>query len=832
MITLDLVEYIKSQLNKNVSKDLIISQLSNVGWHIEDIEEGFSCIEKSSNENILLPNNLSKNTADDFSQIEKVEEKKEEPVLEVKKTFDQYREMPEGDEPLYEKNIEKSQPSSSLELLKIWVPTTVKPKEVVLPTEIAQPQEVKPIKVFEMPDAVLPQEIKPIKVFEMPDVVLPQEVKPEINQNNVDKINELKSSNGPLSTDIEPYKIELEKEDLYPVINKTPVIAIPEIKIIPKSEMFVPEDSVSSVTTINKNPIVSVPEIKIIPGTEKIFVPEESFPIITETNKNEDYKPIVNTNAPVQKTQPIQSSIPVKPTISSPEYPDSSLKGAMISSYSQAVLSSTKANEIVAPKKKNIFLKLLIAIIIISIISGMIFAFVEGYLKFPGSNFSLSVVKKDPKVVMLKTPSDFSIYKSYKSETNITVTSPSLSNITIGLSSGEVVTSKEKDSIAVNIIGSGNTNEGKINTDFLFTFKSSLLKSDIVSDWKYDGSKLYVSIPDLNQIFDKDAPSQAVVSMDPNQLGLIANELSTPIQNIIKKIDIYNILSNDIPLYVKNESESIFKEFIGNLEYRELESEFIKGVDTYHYGITASRPVTKKMLSQIAELLIAQLPSDQKNNMDEAIGASDINSFEIWVGKNDQNLYQFKFTLNVPLSKVLGLNDSGIAGNEVKLDWMTTFYDIDIENNITMPTDSINVKDFVKNIKDKKIKNIISIFKPEATLMKNAIGSYGLRSNPMGSCTNPNPGSLFSPQGHAKGADTAISAISKSMISLLTATNGAGSCYSTSGAWALSAPLFASSSDASISKTQETEGVSSFYCTDSSGIITILDKAIIGPNCK
>ena len=280
---------------------------------------------------------------------------------------------------------------------------------------------------------------------------------------------------------------------------------------------------------------------------------------------------------------------------------------------------------------------------------------------------------------------------------------------------------------------------------------------------------------------------------------------------------------------VSVDPKSLSKEFVVALEYREMESEFIHGVDTYHYEMTASRPVTKKMLGDLAELLIAQLPPDQKSNMDEAIGASDINSFEVWIGKNDQNLYQFKFILNVPLSKVLGLNDSGIAGNEVNLNWMTTFYDVGVENNIAMPTDSIKVEDFVKNIKDTKIKNIISIFKPETTLFKNAIGSYGLRSNPMGSCTNPNPGSLFSPQGHAKGADTAISAISNSMISLLTATNGAGSCYSTSGAWALSAPLFTLKTNNSPADIQSTPV---FYCTDSSGIITTLSTAITGPACK
>jgi hypothetical protein len=130
--------------------------------------------------------------------------------------------------------------------------------------------------------------------------------------------------------------------------------------------------------------------------------------------------------------------------------------------------------------------------------------------------------------------------------------------------------------------------------------------------------------------------------------------------------------------------------------------------------------------------------------------------------------------------------------------------------------------DFVKNIKDLKIKNIISSFHSSAKAFHNALGNYGFRLNPIGSCANPNPGSLFSPQGHAKGADSAISSISNSMNSLLLATNGTGSCYSNSSAWALSAPLFASTDPL----------VPNYYCADSVGNLEIMTSPITGPVCK
>ena len=53
MTTESLIDYIKKELNKNVSKELIISRLSGVGWHMDDIEEGFSMI--TSNESTSLP---------------------------------------------------------------------------------------------------------------------------------------------------------------------------------------------------------------------------------------------------------------------------------------------------------------------------------------------------------------------------------------------------------------------------------------------------------------------------------------------------------------------------------------------------------------------------------------------------------------------------------------------------------------------------------------------------------------------------------------------------------------------------------------------------------
>jgi uncharacterized protein Smg (DUF494 family) len=62
MITESLIDYIKIQLENNVSKDLIISQLSEVGWHMDDIREGLEKVESLSKEQTKEPlPNISNN---------------------------------------------------------------------------------------------------------------------------------------------------------------------------------------------------------------------------------------------------------------------------------------------------------------------------------------------------------------------------------------------------------------------------------------------------------------------------------------------------------------------------------------------------------------------------------------------------------------------------------------------------------------------------------------------------------------------------------------------------------------------------------------------------
>jgi hypothetical protein len=710
MITNELIEFIKSQLNNNISRDLIISQLLQVGWKQEDIEEGFLNIEAplSSVASTQIKENIN---------IEPLgtETKKEEDKV------DPYREIPLIVDPSSDKAYEDKTPVIStidkIAPMKVWTPINIEPKIV--------------------------------------------EIKKE------EKAIEFSPSNK-----IEPFNIEIADNNNQTNANFQPVFETP--KSDQENSDFLPN--------INKNPVMNIPVQPIV----------EPFQKITPT------------------AQPIYKNTTT----------DVVHKNAMISSYSQDILAASK--EVATPTvNRNKILKIGIIITILIIIGGMAFAFVEGYIKFPGSKFSFSIVKRDPKIIIINAPSTISKLKSYKVDTNISISAPSLSNITTGLSSGEAVASKDRDSISINTKGLVNHQNSKLNLDYSFNLESSILENGINSNLKYDGNDLYATIPDLSDIIGNNAPKATIISLKPNQFNLLVSEFSSEIQNKIKELDIYNIFSGEVPLYVKNETHLIFKEFINGLEYTEKANEKIRGVDTYHYEMVPNRQSTKKFLTSLMNLYIVKITPEQKKDFDETLGSSYFSSFEVWIGKNDDNLYQVKFTLNTPLSKILGLNDSGIAGNEVKLDFVITYFDLDVQNDILFPKAELGIEEFVKKIKDIKIKNIISSFKAQTISFKNAVGSFGTRSNPSGSCINPNPSSIFSPKGHKKGADSAVSSISSSMNDLLSLTNGTVSCYSTSNAWALEAPLFV---------TPDT--TQNFYCADSTGNVITLTSLISGPVCK
>lgn len=807
MTTLELIDYIKSQIINNVSKDLIRSKLTDVGWHGEDIEEAFSLINQQEIQNNPPSNSIGRSNPIDFSNMALGGGSLSKEDIKI----DPYREIPDNVKSL--------------------------PKEIETTNVLKIKDSIDNINNFYAPKIAenIPEKIESIDISTTDKNLKVEKIVTELFEDKTEGIKKEFSV-------VEPYKIEIkEKEKIETVPTIEEVVKKIEINNeannlepykleINDREIFEPIVPISQEIKIDeiKEEISSVEPYKIeIEEKEKI----ETIPPIVEKIEQEELIPTINKKPILDSVLP---SNKIYNNILKNKTPDTGIKmsdmvakNAMISSYSNDVLSANPQSENTPVLKKNKILKLFIYLFVLLIISGTVFAFIEGYVKIPWSDIKFLLVKKDPKIVLIKSYSEISNLESYKTETRIKISSSSLSSITNGLSSGENVISKDKDSITLNI--KSLVNQGNENIyDSVFDLEGTLLHEKIIGQIKSNGSDLLLTVPDLTEILGENSPEPITVLMKLNDIGTLIPEFSIPAQEMIKRMDIYNISSNPIPANVKNDTALIIKDFIESLTSNNVGSENLRGIETIQYKLNSDRQSTKKLLSSMLNLYVVDLSDEEKNNLNESMGSSVFNSINVWVGKNDNHLYKIQFSLKAPLSKILWLNDSGIADDEVELEWTTEYYDLNVHNDIDLSEGEIGIDGFVQSIKDKKIRNVISLFTPEAKIFYNAVGSYGKKSNLLGSCTNPESGSLFSPIGHTKGAATAIGSISKTMNSLIELTAETSACYSTSKKWALSSQL---NTNSLISTTDATLN-NSFYCIDNTGSSIILSSQIKEPACK
>ena len=524
------------------------------------------------------------------------------------------------------------------------------------------------------------------------------------------------------------------------------------------------------------------------------------IPLVKNTS-TEILKPITTPSLNIPKPQTTIQNLSTKTEI------------PILTSFKKDLLSANiKQSEIVKTKNKNIFKYILIILVISLLFGGLGFAFMNNYIKIP------SFIKKDPKVILLNTATAFNSLKSYKIETDINLSSPSFANITSGLVNGEAVVSNDKDFISINTKGVVNrNNSSSLTLDYNSVIKSSFFKDDINTNLKYDGVKSYIKIPNLSSTLSDNYFPAGNVSLAEDQFDLITKELSSDFQEKVNKFNVFGVITKIISGSLGSKISSPFKDFINSAIMIEKTNEIIKGQDSYHYEVVVDRQNTKKLLVAMVSTFAKNKSSDVKGNLEEILGSMTIDSFEVWVGKSDNSILQYRFILSVPLSKIIGLEGKDIGNNKVSLDWKTTYYDFNTPNTIVMPTDYIKITDYIKSIHDEKIKNTISSFYQNSTALLNAEGSLGKHSNKLGSCTSPDSGSIFSPLGHTKGASTAVGAIANTMNNLLSVTENPSACYSTLTKWAISSPL--------VSNPQ------SFFCIDDTGVSKTLDNQISGSVC-
>jgi len=804
MITSDLVSYIQSQIKKNISKDLIILHLSENGWRREDIDEGFLKVSSVSDLNYSSP----------------------KPEIKDKWLNDPYRELPGSEttpivNPVELKPEMKYEAPKVIEEQKAWVPIkTEEPKKITPGSFMYSVPEIK----TEIP-----------KIIEEKKELIPDEVKP-----NIVPVTEIKIET--------PAKVE-ESKIWTPMNIKAVTSSIPEIKIeTPKEELksneieILPEQISSRPISDIKNEPSSfgafkneIPVIKQEPLNGPVLSaisfnqPKKSFSdfktntdtVSTSSNLSTDKnlsaeKPIIQVPIKIfHDTTPISSI----PKIEAEVVTESSNKpeSAIISSFRQDIDSVTLAKNDTTNKvnksSKGIFKILAIIFVILLITGGIVFAFINGYIKMP-----ISIIKNDPKVILLNTSSNFNKLKSYKTYTKITLSSPSFANITSGLVNGEAVVSNDRDYISFSTNGLVNRNDSQSSIfDYNTIIKGSFLKDKITTDIKYADSKSYITMPDLSEVVANYIPTQIPVLVPSEQLSLITSEFPTYFKDKINKIGVFDILSNIMSNSFGDKFTSSFNDLVNSSTMAEKPNEIINGQDSYHYEIIVDRQNTKKFLVSLMNTFANNDSPEIKSILEENLGSTTLDSFEIWISKADSNILQYQFKLSAPLSKIIGLDDKGIADNTVSLDWKTTYSGFDIANEIIIPTDYIKIEDYLRDVHNNKIKSTLSSFSSNTKNLFNAEGSFGKSVNKTGSCTAPNSGSLFSPLGHDKGASTAIASISSSMNDLLSLTEGPSTCFSTLKAWSISSPLVGD--------------LQAFYCVDSNGDSKLLTGQPTGTTC-
>lgn len=190
-----------------------------------------------------------------------------------------------------------------------------------------------------------------------------------------------------------------------------------------------------------------------------------------------------------------------------------------------------------------------------------------------------------------------------------------------------------------------------------------------------------------------------------------------------------------------------------------------------------------------------------------------INSFDVWIGQKDNKIYQYNIVLDIPLSKIFGLEDKSIGNNTMNISLKTTYFDFNLPNSISLPEEPVLVVDFMKVMDINRLKNNVSGFRQLATSFKEVEGSYGLKANTNGSCLNPISGSLFSPTGHKSSSVDIVGKISESLNGILNKTNDLGFCYSTSKDWSISVPIL-DDYDTAVMPFPEGQ---IYFCVDSAG---------------
>ncbi len=773
MINEDLIDYIQSQLKKNVSEETIIQKLSNAGWIFSDIQEGLRKVkEPVFVEKPIINELVIQKYIPETEEVEQVN-KEESKVVEL-----QYLEV------------------QAPKIPDVQVQEEVK-QEVV--TEEAKQENKEESKVIELQYA----ELQKPSIF---DVQTKEEIKKEITEEVRQEIKE-----------------QLRKE----IIEEVREEVREEIKHENKPEVQ-PDLKVWTPSVLNPQVLENTETpIPITPITETITVPkdvdqqkegsitpqEELIPVLVKNNPEIVTKPEVATDSNIHQNINFQ-----KPTTVDIKNPVNKLSiipnKALLSSYPsdvEKVRSSIVLKDLPVSSKSNLSKILLIIFGVGVVLVGTFFI-----LKYFGI-FSKPLITRDPKTDLLSALSKFSERDSYTVDTRIDVSSASISGITASLINDEVNRSTQKDNLSIKSKGKvNNKNNNNYFFDYQMSVKSTLLPEDIVTNIKYADKNFYIKFPELTKIFGINTPKETWVLTSADKVNLILKTLPPHIEERIKKVDVYNMLSGDVPPYVVAKFNKSFKNFIKNSEVILVTTEEFDNKMAYHYKIQPDRKVTKEFFTSLLDIFKTGNNPVVSQQIDEALGATVFDSIDVWIGTNDNTLYKYNFKMHTPLSKIMAFDDKSTSSNNVDLEWETTYSDLGELNKSNIPTDNVSIENYIKTINELKTKDLIDTFRVYTKNFYTTFGNFGKNNNKDGDCAHPTATSLFSPLGHGRRGDIIVGDISKVIQDLLVRVPTGMLCYSTSSSWAMSAPYM--------------DGTS--YCVDSSGFGDKTSIPLTGVVCK
>jgi hypothetical protein len=501
-------------------------------------------------------------------------------------------------------------------------------------------------------------------------------------------------------------------------------------------------------------------------------------------------------------------------------------KRAMISSYERDLQSVNKdKNEVQINKKKRSYKWIIFLFIFIAIVGLVFYIFSSNLIQI--EKIEALFTKKNPKILLIDNYKVFSSLSSYKAETDINISLPSFASIAAGLMSGQAINSGEKDYFSIKT----NTSMNKINDNFFSENKikmnSSIFQSEIITNIKSDDEYIFVPILDLNQIIKEKFTEPLIVRIKGDQMNLVYPIFTENIKLILDKINIHKILSGHLSSNISSSALNAYSQFINDVEIILKGEEYIKDINTYHYSINTNIQTFKNLLNNFAGEIGSDISPQSLENLQQIFGSISINSFDIWVGQKDKKIYQYNIVLDIPLSKIFGLNDKSIGDNKMNITLKAIYFDFNSPNEIIINNDFVSLGEFLNKMNIQKIKNTISNFGQITNIFKNSEGSFGLKSNLSGSCMNPVVGSLFSPTGHKEGSVNAVGLISESLNKILDMTNNIGLCYSTSKEWSLSVPLL---DDYKLENTLLPENVV-YFCVDSTGSQIEVNSPPTGVSC-